>query len=63
MDYPNLWGFLRDVYNYEGIGEATVDLEYCKVSYMVSPCVMCFIILIKILIHNLVHLLSLEEIY
>jgi len=34
MDYPNLWGFLRDIYNYEGIGEATVDLEYCKISYM-----------------------------
>ncbi len=31
-DYPNLWGYIRDLYQYPGISE-TVDLEFCKQHY------------------------------
>ena len=36
MDYPNLWGFLRDMYQHDGIGKETVNMAHAKVSYMVS---------------------------
>lgn len=32
VDYPNLWGYLRDLYQYPGVAE-TVDIEYCKRHY------------------------------
>ena len=36
MDYPNLWGFVRDMYQHDGIGKETVNMAHAKVSYMVS---------------------------
>ena len=32
MDYPNLWGYLRDLYQYPGVAE-TVDLDHIKRHY------------------------------
>ena len=31
-DYPNLWGYVRDLYQVPGIAD-TVDLEYTKAHY------------------------------
>ncbi len=35
VDYPNLWGFTRDLYQVPGVGE-TVDLDHIKRHYYVS---------------------------
>ena len=32
MDYPNLWGYTRDLYQHPGIAE-TVDIDYIKTHY------------------------------
>jgi glutathionyl-hydroquinone reductase len=32
VDYPNLWGYLRDLYQYPGVAE-TVDIAYIKEHY------------------------------
>jgi glutathionyl-hydroquinone reductase len=32
IDYPNLWGYLCDLYQHPGIAE-TFDIEYCKAHY------------------------------
>lgn len=34
MDYPNMWGYLRDLYQTSGIGE-TVDPEHIQKHYQV----------------------------
>jgi len=34
MDYPNMWGYLRDLYQTCGIGE-TVDPEHIQKHYQV----------------------------
>jgi len=34
-DYPNLWGYTRDLYSVPGVA-ATVDLDQCKRHYYVS---------------------------
>lgn len=34
MDYPNMWGYLRDLYQTSGIGE-TVDHEHIQKHYQV----------------------------
>lgn len=34
-DYPNLWGFTRDVYQYQGIGE-TVNMDHIKRHYYIT---------------------------
>jgi len=36
MDYPNMWGYLRDLYQTSGIGE-TVDPEHIQKHYQVIP--------------------------
>lgn len=35
LDYPNLWGYLRDLYQYGGIAE-TVDFDHIKRHYYVT---------------------------
>lgn len=35
VDYPNLWGYTRDVYQYPGVAE-TVDMEHIKGHYFQS---------------------------
>ncbi len=35
VDYPNLWGYLRDLYQQPGIAD-TVDIDYIKEHYYVS---------------------------
>lgn len=35
VDYPNLWGFTRDVYQYDGIAE-TVNLDHIKRHYYIT---------------------------
>ncbi|WP_018691761.1 glutathione S-transferase family protein [Algicola sagamiensis] len=35
IDYPNLWGYVRDLYQHPGIAE-TVDFEYIKAHYYMS---------------------------
>ena len=32
VDYPNLWGYLRELYQLPGIAE-TVDIDYIKAHY------------------------------
>ncbi len=32
VDYPNLWGYLRDLYGFDGVGD-TVDLDHIKRHY------------------------------
>lgn len=34
-DYPNLWGYLRDIYQYPGV-KATCNLEHIKHHYYIS---------------------------
>eukprot|EP00794_Sanderia_malayensis_P000323 gene323-954_t len=34
LDYPNLWGFTRDLYQHQGIGIDTVKMDYIQISYM-----------------------------
>lgn len=35
MDYPNLWGFTREIYQIPGISE-TIDIESTKMHYFMS---------------------------
>lgn len=35
MDYPNMWGYVRDLYQTSGIGE-TVDAEHIQKHYQVN---------------------------
>ena len=35
VDYPNLWGYLRDLYQHEGIAE-TVNLDHIKRHYYMT---------------------------
>ncbi len=35
VDYPNLWGFTRDVYQYDGIAE-TVNMDHIKRHYYIT---------------------------
>ena len=42
MDYPNLWDYARDIYQHDGIGKSTVDMEYSKISYMVTSLLMLY---------------------
>ena len=35
-DYPNLWGYTRDIYQYPGVAE-TVNLEHIKQHYATHP--------------------------
>ena len=35
MDYPNLWGYTRDIYQYGGIGD-TVDAQHIQWHYQVT---------------------------
>jgi glutathionyl-hydroquinone reductase len=32
VDYPNLWGYLRDLYQYPGVAE-TVHMDHIKAHY------------------------------
>ena len=35
IDYPNLWGFTRDVYQYDGVAE-TVNLKHIRRHYFIT---------------------------
>ena len=35
IDYPNLWGFVRDIYQLNGVA-STVDMEHITKHYMVN---------------------------
>jgi putative glutathione S-transferase len=35
VDYPNLWAYTRDIYQYDGIGD-TVDAQHIQYHYQVA---------------------------
>ena len=37
VDYPNMWGYVKDIYQAEGIAD-TVDFEHIQNGYYVSSC-------------------------